>query len=118
MRIGELAERGGVNIQTIRYYERRGLLKAPVRRGGRVPAAVGDGPAGGDVSGAQSRGEARESAEHRLLGNERPASAVTLLRYPVPGGQPCWRSRVRSGLRSTHSSMGTCTWVPSGATYR
>lgn len=28
---GELAKRGGVNIETIRYYERRGLLPKPPR---------------------------------------------------------------------------------------
>lgn len=28
---GELAQRGGVNIETIRYYERRGLLPKPPR---------------------------------------------------------------------------------------
>jgi DNA-binding transcriptional MerR regulator len=32
LRTGELAERVGVNIQTLRYYERRGLLAAPARR--------------------------------------------------------------------------------------
>src|SRR5215813_3059965 len=31
MRIGELAAEAGVNIQTIRFYERRGLLKQPRR---------------------------------------------------------------------------------------
>ena len=31
LRTGELAERAGVNIQTQRYYERRGLLAEPVR---------------------------------------------------------------------------------------
>jgi DNA-binding transcriptional MerR regulator len=31
MRIGEVAERAGVNIETLRYYERRGLLPEPVR---------------------------------------------------------------------------------------
>ena len=31
MRIGELAERAGVNIQTLRFYEREKLLRAPVR---------------------------------------------------------------------------------------
>lgn len=31
MKIGELAERAGVNVQTVRYYERRGLLRAPDR---------------------------------------------------------------------------------------
>ena len=33
MKIGELANRVGVNIQTIRYYERRGLLPEPERTG-------------------------------------------------------------------------------------
>lgn len=31
MQIGEAATRAGVNVQTLRYYERRGLLSAPVR---------------------------------------------------------------------------------------
>jgi DNA-binding transcriptional MerR regulator len=30
--IGEVAAKAGVNVQTLRYYERRGLLKAPFRR--------------------------------------------------------------------------------------
>ena len=29
VRVGEAAERAGVNVETIRYYERRGLLPAP-----------------------------------------------------------------------------------------
>lgn len=32
MRTGEVASRAGVNIQTLRYYERRGLLPEPPRR--------------------------------------------------------------------------------------
>lgn len=32
MRAGQVARTSGVNIQTLRYYERRGLLKAPPRR--------------------------------------------------------------------------------------
>jgi MerR family transcriptional regulator, mercuric resistance operon regulatory protein len=31
MRIGEVAAEAGVNVQTIRFYERRGLLKKPRR---------------------------------------------------------------------------------------
>src|SRR4051812_29224415 len=34
MRIGKLAEHAGVNIETLRYYERRGLLPEPVRTPG------------------------------------------------------------------------------------
>ena len=32
MRIGEVARRAGVNVETLRYYERRGLLPRPPRR--------------------------------------------------------------------------------------
>lgn len=32
LKTGEVAARAGVNIQTLRYYERRGLLKEPERR--------------------------------------------------------------------------------------
>jgi MerR family transcriptional regulator, mercuric resistance operon regulatory protein len=31
LRTGQVAERAGVNIQTLRYYERRGLIAEPVR---------------------------------------------------------------------------------------
>jgi DNA-binding transcriptional MerR regulator len=34
MRIGEMAERAGVSVETLRYYERRGLLPEPVRSPG------------------------------------------------------------------------------------
>ena len=32
LRIGQVASLAGVNIQTLRYYERRGLLREPERR--------------------------------------------------------------------------------------
>ena len=32
MKIGELAQRAGVRIDTVRYYERQGLLPPPVRK--------------------------------------------------------------------------------------
>lgn len=31
MRIGDVAAQAGVNVQTLRYYERRGLLREPLR---------------------------------------------------------------------------------------
>jgi MerR family mercuric resistance operon transcriptional regulator len=33
LKVGEVARRAGVNLQTIRYYERRGLLLKPPRTG-------------------------------------------------------------------------------------
>jgi len=35
MKIGELAQRGGVSVQTVRYYESYGLLERPERRPSR-----------------------------------------------------------------------------------
>lgn len=44
MTIGQLATAGGVNVETVRYYQRRGLLAVPERLGGRIgrypPAAL------------------------------------------------------------------------------
>ena len=40
MRIGDLARRAGVNVQTVRYYERRGVLAAPLR----LPSGYRDYP--------------------------------------------------------------------------
>lgn len=34
MKIGELAKRSGCSVQTIRYYEKEGLISAPVRTDG------------------------------------------------------------------------------------
>ncbi|RMH60207.1 MAG: heavy metal-responsive transcriptional regulator, partial [Bacteroidetes bacterium] len=31
MKIGDVAKRAGVNVQTIRFYERKGLMEAPPR---------------------------------------------------------------------------------------
>lgn len=43
MKIGELAQKADVNIDTVRYYERQGLLPVPQRqRSGYRQYAVGD----------------------------------------------------------------------------
>jgi DNA-binding transcriptional MerR regulator len=34
MRIGELAQRAGVRVDTVRYYEKRGILRRPARSSG------------------------------------------------------------------------------------
>jgi MerR family mercuric resistance operon transcriptional regulator len=36
MKIGELAERAGVHVETVRYYQRLGLVPSPPRRHGTV----------------------------------------------------------------------------------
>jgi MerR family copper efflux transcriptional regulator len=37
VKISELAQTTGVTVDTLRYYEKQGLLNAPLRRGQRVP---------------------------------------------------------------------------------
>lgn len=43
MKIGELAREAGVNVQTVRYYERRGLLPEPERLDSGYREYTGDG---------------------------------------------------------------------------
>ena len=58
-RIGAIAERYGIHPQTLRMYEREGLLK-PARTGGNTRLY--------DKIGVRNRGEAiRYSSEHRLV---------------------------------------------------
>ena len=40
MTIGTLARAGGVGVETVRYYQRRGLLETPRRTGGGVDGGV------------------------------------------------------------------------------
>jgi MerR family mercuric resistance operon transcriptional regulator len=45
MRIGEVASRTGVSVQAVRLYERRGLLKKPIRLASGYRDYPGDAPA-------------------------------------------------------------------------
>lgn len=36
LKVGEVAKQAGVNLQTIHYYERRGLLPKPHRTGSKA----------------------------------------------------------------------------------
>ena len=40
MTIARLAEAGGVGVETVRYYQRRGLLETPAREGGGLGGGV------------------------------------------------------------------------------
>lgn len=42
MKIGDLARAGGVSVETIRFYQRRGLLAEPPRAGGARRYSQGD----------------------------------------------------------------------------
>jgi len=43
MTIARLAEAGGVGVETVRYYQRRGLLAEPERPGGKGFRSYGEG---------------------------------------------------------------------------
>lgn len=57
LKIGDVAERGGVNLQTIRYYEREGLLpEPPASRVGLSPVSRSCGAPGAlHQTGARTR---------------------------------------------------------------
>ncbi|MBA3547007.1 MAG: MerR family transcriptional regulator [Planctomycetes bacterium] len=74
MKTGELAARAGVNVQTLRYYERRGLLKEP----GRRPSGYREYPADAVsvirfIKRAQELGFTLAEVEEVLLLQERDA---------------------------------------------
>lgn len=68
LRSGEVAARAGVNVETLRYYERRGILKDPRGGHGRFrlyPASVVDVVR--FVKGAQELGFTLEEIEELLV---------------------------------------------------
>lgn len=83
--IGRLAESGGVGVETVRFYQRRGLLETPTRDGGIRRYHSGDvrrlrfikqAQAAGftleeikellDLDSGSDRSRARELAKHRI----------------------------------------------------
>jgi MerR family regulatory protein len=64
-RIGEVAERTGVSVETLRYYEKRRLLRAAAAHPGRLPVVLGRGRAPGEVhqAGGCALKESRDDGE-------------------------------------------------------
>ena len=40
LKISQAAQAAGVSVQTLHYYERRGLIPRPARTGASVPAGI------------------------------------------------------------------------------
>jgi DNA-binding transcriptional MerR regulator len=73
MEIGELSRRSGVNIETIRYYERIGVLPKPVRQqNGRRTYVEGDARRLGFVRHARALGFDLPDVQTLLSMQERP----------------------------------------------
>lgn len=68
MSIGVLASAAGVNIETIRYYQRKGLLAVPARQRGEIPTLD-------EVAGLMTLGEDADCGKARLMA-ERKLSDV------------------------------------------
>ena len=80
MTIGQLAAAAGVNVETVRYYQRRGLLPAPEREPGtiaRYPGAMLDRL--GFIKRAQALGFTLEEVQ-ALLGLEDGTGCATARR--------------------------------------
>jgi len=77
LRVGEVAARAGVHRETLRYYERRGLIPAPPRRNSGYPQLVR-----GRCRVAQFEGRAgRQEVPRRNAGFE-----ILRRGYPVESG--------------------------------
>ncbi len=93
MRTGQVARQSGVNIQTLRYYERRGLLQAPPRR-----------PSGYREYGADAVGIIRFVKRAQELGFS--LDEVELLLELAAGGPPnCNRARALATQRLADLEM-------------
>jgi MerR family copper efflux transcriptional regulator len=101
MTIGRLAKEAGVNIDTIRYYERNGLIPKPVRR-----------------SSGYREYETADVRRLRFIVRARPQfrspnreltslSPIATSRRQASGRAPLSRSRTRSGLQRVRRGLKT-----------
>ncbi len=84
MQIGELSRQTGCNIETIRYYERIGLLPKPIRRGRYRQYDAVDGARLGFVRRARELGFTLDEVR-------------TLLELAVGGPESCARAQELAG---------------------
>jgi hypothetical protein len=91
MRIGEVAHRAGVNVETLRYYERRGLLAEPAR-----------GPNGHRSYDEEAVRLIRAIKERRASASPSARSRSTCRRIAVAG--------LDRWLGGTHLSAGQSVW--------
>lgn len=84
IQIGELSRQTGCNIETIRYYERIGLLPKPIRRGRYRQYASADGARLGFVRRARELGFTLDEVR-------------TLLDLAVGGPETCARAQELAG---------------------
>lgn len=104
MTIGTLAKAGGVGVETIRYYQRRGLLTEPARAGGMrrygdgdlrrlrfIRAAAEAGFTLGEIGelleldAAEDRARARELAAQRIAAIDAQVTKLMAARAALEG---------------------------------
>ena len=132
MRIGDVAEQAGVNVETLRYYERRGLLPAPVRSPGghrdydvdtvRFVRAVKEAQIlGFSLSEIEEymaltrralRVESPEEARSRLTG--KLAEIDRQARRPAPDARRCGARAVRALETRSTNSTSTAAYIARG----
>ena len=80
LRIGEVAERAGISVSAIRFYERQGLLPAPERLGGQRRYTVATIQWLGIVEAAKQAGFSLEEIGVLLSSTDQGAPAHEQLR--------------------------------------
>ena len=96
--IGTVAHRAGVGVETIRFYERKGLVRRP-RGPGQAFASIPKTRS--HASGSSGRRRRSASRSRRLAGCSRCGSR------PAPIAQRCARARSRSSQSSKRASRNS-----------
>jgi MerR family mercuric resistance operon transcriptional regulator len=110
MRIGELARHADVSVETVRFYERRGLLKPPPRR----QSGYRDYPPESllclhFIRHAQALGFSLSEVQELLALRSRPGPTCASIRRRVETKLDSVRQKIRSleRLRDTLSDLAT-----------
>ncbi|WP_114228589.1 MULTISPECIES: MerR family transcriptional regulator [Sphingomonas] len=115
--IGKLASAGGVSVETIRFYQRRGLLNEPTREGGIRRYGVGDVRRLNSIRRAQAAGftleEIRELLELDKSDDRSRARQLALARVEALTTKIEQLQRARDALtrlahECSHSESGAC----------
>ena len=108
--IGRLAEAGGVGVETVRYYQRRGLLGIPTRSGGVRRYDTTDLRRLRFIRHAQSAGFTLEEIKELLdldAGNDRArVYELATARIDAISGKMKELERARTALRSLATQCG------------
>jgi acetyl esterase/lipase len=105
--ISQLAQAGAVNVETVRYYERRRLLREPPRQGGAI--------VGVDLHEARSSPRCCELAKQGRQGTAGEALLRGMPRLRSPYARPLTSARCHLPLERSNVNIGLADLIDKGS---